>query len=419
MNTFEQTIAKQKLILTRAVMILAGVVCFSLLAVVKMTALEEVLCSVLGVTLVTFQWFVYRNQWQKLGAATVTVFSSIVILVVISASESPVDMSTYYYMPAIVACAVILQGPVWGAGFLTLFSAFQLLLIFGVLDPGLIDSRWQPGGFTDRLLSLGFIYGLVAYANYTMSLALQKISDGERKLHMQDKLAALGVFSGGIAHEINNPLAIIRGFTSQLTRWMEDNVSDSSAKIKLERINSNVQRIADVTHSLLTLGQDSQVQAASHQSLSFQQVAADAIFLLQKKSEGVKVPIENKVDVKLIGMGSPNHLRMIMRIIIDNALDALMTSDQKNPRVVVTSHLEKDRIILQVEDNGPGIDPNIQKNIFDPFFTTKESGKGSGVGLALVAKICSTLGWEIKCESRQGCTKFCVTLPQEKSCLVA
>lgn len=393
-------------------MLLAGIAAISILFITEPNNLVYSLCLSLGITLLTLQWPVFHKKMQALGAGVLVACSSAVIMTIIAIDPHSATVSAYYYMPVIIAASVLLQGKLLGALVMLVFTGFNIAIISGHIESLSYPDK-PMAVFTDRFITMALIYGITAYTDHTIELAFKQINKADKKIRLQDKLAALGVFSGGIAHEINNPLAVIKGFISQINRWMVKENVDPSIQLKLDRLNSNVQRITDVTHSLLTLGHDNPVNSDSLQNFSPQQITADAINILKSKIDHYNITIVNEVDVTQSAKGSPNHLRIMLRVIIDNAIDALGASQNSNRKVTITSYDTKKNFCLDIVDNGPGIPDKIMESIFDPFFTTKDTGKGSGVGLALVAKLCSSLRWSIQCESKIGSTKFTLKIPKK------
>ena len=106
MSSFETTILRQKLILTRGIMILAGLACVALLVAGNLPKLEFVLCSALAVLFLGLQWPVSLFEWQKLGAGALTLCSSAAVITILASSPEASIMSTHYYFSVIIACAV-------------------------------------------------------------------------------------------------------------------------------------------------------------------------------------------------------------------------------------------------------------------------------------------------------------------------
>ncbi|SMF49783.1 sensor histidine kinase [Pseudobacteriovorax antillogorgiicola] len=413
MINFEGTIADQKLRLTRLIMTMGGVVSVSMLFVLgHANATVRGLCLTLGIALILSQWLIGRHRLQKLGGFIIVAASTIAICAIVLDSKYPTAAGSHNLFPVIIAVAVILLGRYWGALTLGIVILFKLALIFGVFPSSQIYLQQTPDIFVVRFATIILIYGITVYAEHTTILALDKIREDEQKLRLQEKLAALGVFAGGISHEINNPLAVIKGYISQLKRWMLKEQVANDIQEKLERLSLNVQRITDIVHSLLALGHHTPLSGTMLTAFSVRNVVEEAQDIIRGKIDRCKnLVIENRVVSDLLGEGSANHLRIMLRIIIDNAIDALEIAAIADKRIIIDSCINNDDVVVTIEDNGPGIPENIIQNVFDPFFTTKEAGKGSGVGLALVARLCSSLKWTIEVESAPGQTKFTITLP--------
>jgi signal transduction histidine kinase len=122
------------------------------------------------------------------------------------------------------------------------------------------------------------------------------------------------------------------------------------------------------------------------------------------KSANIVVELPEELP-RALGVGA--ELNQVWMNLIDNALDAIATSG----KVTVAAHAERDKVIVTITDDGPGIPAEIQSRIFDPFFTTKEVGKGTGLGLDIVRRIVQRHDGDIDLESKPGCTLFRVSLP--------
>ena len=411
MSDFQATIARQKLQLTRGIMILGGTAASSIAIFEDARSAVLFSCIFLSTFLFSFQWFVGRFKLLKSGAFLTIVSSLATLFSVILSSKHPTVTDTFYFFPVVVATAVVLLGKMWGVAFMILIISFDYSLISNLIPNPQSYLKSTPDVFIDRTLSIALIYGIVVYAEHTMLMAISQIQEKDRQLRLKEKLAALGVFAGGVSHEINNPLAVIKGFIGQIKKWMIKENAPIEIQEKVDRLNANVQRITDVTHSLLALGHGSPLRPQRQKNINLREIALDTEEILKSKIDYQNVLIENTMSPKLTGQGSPNHLRIMIRIIMDNSLDALVLESEQG-RIRLWTEEENNLVNVKIQDNGPGIPESIIENIFDPFFTTKEIGKGSGVGLALVARLCDSIGWNVSVKSVPGDTTFCISLPR-------
>ncbi|OGE23457.1 MAG: hypothetical protein A3J42_10460 [Candidatus Dadabacteria bacterium RIFCSPHIGHO2_12_FULL_53_21] len=236
---------------------------------------------------------------------------------------------------------------------------------------------------------------------------LEEIESAHEKLVQSEKLASLGQMISSIAHEINNPLTPIVGYSQRL---LTKPGLDDNEKKSLEIINTSAQRVAKIIEKLLSFSRKYRPQRAYEdinalvkQSLEFReyQLKLDNIEVVTDFDEGAP---KSMVD--------SNQLQQVFTNIILNAEQA-MSGYRDRGRLRVSTRVKNGGIIeIKFEDNGPGIQKDLIGKIFDPFFTTKEPGKGTGLGLAVAYGIVHEHGGEVRAESREGeGTTFVVELP--------
>ena len=152
-------------------------------------------------------------------------------------------------------------------------------------------------------------------------------------------------------------------------------------------------------------------QAPTPEAIDIRRGIADALTMLGAKTraKSVSVSVDLGDDLpRARAVGA--ELNQVWLNLIDNALDAVETGG----RVAVTAQADRDAVVVQIVDDGPGIPPDIQGRIFDPFFTTKGVGKGTGLGLDIVRRLLQRHDGGIGVESRPGRTEFQVRLPAAK-----
>lgn len=263
-----------------------------------------------------------------------------------------------------------------------------------------------PG--SDRIVIKDRIFDLAVYEmkNDTKRciMILRDITEQKRMeegLRRAEKLSSLGLMAGGIAHEINNPLTAVVGF-SELLMFQE---VDEKKKRKLEEILGAAKRIQRIVNDLLALGRKGELRMEN--------------VMVEDFLEEVLRNFEGLSDIKLIkkfsGAGSARIDRGLFELVLynllNNAIQAIRDSGKGDTVEVSTSRING-HVKIEVSDNGPGIPENTISWIFDPFFTTKEVGKGSGLGLAVAHNIIAAHGGDISVRSKEGeGTTFIITIP--------
>ncbi|VTR64861.1 conserved hypothetical protein [Desulfosarcina cetonica] len=239
----------------------------------------------------------------------------------------------------------------------------------------------------------------------------REINELNSQLMQQDKLAALGKMAAGIAHEINNPLAVI----GEKAGWMEDLLDEeefqNSENYKeffssITKIQEHVDRARKITHNMLGFARRMEPHL---DDVDVNRVLDQTIDILSNHARINDIEIlKHFTDHLPVIANDQSQLQQIFMNLINNAIDAI----GNNGTIDISTQLEKDHITVSVHDNGPGIPEAIQKKIFDPFFTTKMNGKGTGLGLSISYTIIEKLGGHITLESHEGeGTTFVVHLP--------
>ena len=271
------------------------------------------------------------------------------------------------------------------------------------------------------------IFLLGALAIITMALLISKrmvkrIAKADREKEMMNqqvietgKLASIGELAAGIAHEINNPVAIM----VEEAGWIQDLLSEEefaqSENLEefnraLKQINTQGKRCKEITHKLLSFARKTDPRVHEVQINSLIQ---EVVGISDQRAKYSNVVIHTDLDPGLpLTEVSPTEFQQVFLNLINNALDAM---EKKGGILNISSRLEKDHVVVTVSDNGPGIPKEYLARIFDPFFTTKPVGKGTGLGLSICYGIIKKIGGEIDVRSvlEEG-TTFDVKLPVSK-----
>ncbi|HZK13314.1 MAG TPA: ATP-binding protein [Desulfobaccales bacterium] len=237
----------------------------------------------------------------------------------------------------------------------------------------------------------------------------------DERLLQSQKLAAIGELSAGIAHEINNPLAIIR----QEAEWMQHllkKLGDGDRKELVElqgsvhQIVQQVDRCTEITRNLLDFARkrDPVIQA-----VEVNRIIENMTMLVEKEAKHKNITIVRRYDETLpVIYSDAPQLRQVILNFLTNATHAI----GKDGVVTITTRLSNaDAVDIAISDTGCGIpEENLQK-VFDPFFTTKPPGQGTGLGLSICHGIILRLGGRIAVESTVGQgTEFTITLPRSR-----
>jgi two-component system NtrC family sensor kinase len=255
--------------------------------------------------------------------------------------------------------------------------------------------------------------GIVTMALLLSRRMISRMAQADRDKEMMDKqvietgkLASIGELAAGIAHEINNPVAIM----VEEAGWIEDLLEEEDLKEgknleefhrALKQIRVQGYRCKDITHNLLSFARktDGKVKKLQLNALIEEMVRLSG---QRAKFGNVSIETDFKVDLPLIE-ASEIELQQVFLNLINNALDAMEIG---GGTLKITTHLESEEkfhgVVVDIADSGPGIPKVNLSKIFDPFFTTKPVGKGTGLGLSICYGIINKMGGEISVDSILG-----------------
>ena len=249
-------------------------------------------------------------------------------------------------------------------------------------------------------------FGIVFAALFLSKRMVHRISMADQEKEMMDKqiietgkLASIGSLAAGIAHEINNPVAIMveeAGWIGDLLEEEEFRKSENLEEFEraLKQIKTQGHRCKEITHKLLSFARktDSRVQETQINDLVKELVA-----LSEQRAKYSKITIHPNLENNLpITYLAQSEMQQIILNLINNSVDAM---EKKGGELTITTYSEGDVIGIKVSDNGPGIPESNLSRIFEPFFTTKPVGKGTGLGLSICYGIIQKMGGQIEVES--------------------
>ena len=263
------------------------------------------------------------------------------------------------------------------------------------------------------LIIVGVVFGISTYLVNSIYQADQKRVATLHQVEYANKMASIGRLSAGVAHEINNPLAIINekaGLIKDLFTFRQEYASDSRLIGLIDSITNSVERCATITRQLLNFARNIQV---SIQKVNLQQIVADVLEFQAKeagyRSITIKVDIPDEIPEFVSDRGK---LQQILINLVNNALAAM----KDGGTLEIKSHLDDEgrTLVTTVSDNGCGIPQENIDKIFEPFFTTKSGIGGTGLGLSITYGLVKEIGGTINIESivDKG-TTFIISLPLE------
>jgi two-component system NtrC family sensor kinase len=269
------------------------------------------------------------------------------------------------------------------------------------------------------------LVGIAFYETGRIVRRMERIDTEKDQLGQQlvraSRLAEIGEMATGIAHEINNPLQVMKSEQTLILTILSDlkekgelkdskdleELEDSIAQIKLQ-----IDRCSKITHAVLKFGRESEAISTDIDLADF---IPEVISMVENKAgvEGITVTQEISEDIPSI-QGDPGQLQQVLINLFNNAIDAIVErhGSEGGELTVGAGPKEDEGVQIYVKDNGAGISPENLKKVFSPFFTTKPVGKGTGLGLSVCYGIIDNMGGIMEVSSKRGAgTTFTIDLP--------
>jgi two-component system NtrC family sensor kinase len=294
----------------------------------------------------------------------------------------------------------------------------EWILIYQQDESDAFKSLYQTRVLALFIILMGGI-GIVVVAFVLASRMSRHVEEADREKEIMNeqvieagKLASVGELAAGIAHEINNPIAIMveeAGWIGDLLQEEDFQDSDNLAEYRraLDQIRVQGERCKEITHKLLSFARRTDPRV---REVQMNELIEEIVGVTEQRSRFSNVRINLNLDPSLpVVAASPSEMQQVLLNLINNAIDAIGTGGGE---VNITTRVDGEKLVIDVHDTGHGIAKAILPRIFDPFFTTKPVGKGTGLGLSICYGIVKKLGGEITVSSAVGVgASFHIHLP--------
>ncbi|MBS3733107.1 MAG: PAS domain S-box protein [Desulfobacterales bacterium] len=247
--------------------------------------------------------------------------------------------------------------------------------------------------------------------------------EAEQQLIQASKMATLGEMATGVAHELNQPLSVIKTASSYLMKKIKNNtpIDEQNLYTMAEEIDSHINRATKIINHMREFGRKSEIDT---ENINVNPVIEKAfeIFAQQLKLRGIDVAWELSPDLPGVKADASKLEQVIINLLV-NARDAIeehwgqrpSDTETEDKKIWIRSHSDGRFVTIEVEDTGSGIPPDLVEKIFEPFFTTKDTGKGTGLGLSISYSIIKEWGATIHAESgRSQGARFVIRFPVPK-----
>jgi PAS domain S-box-containing protein len=242
--------------------------------------------------------------------------------------------------------------------------------------------------------------------------AQMQLEEQQRRMGAASKMAALGVLAAGIAHEINNPLAIISATCSYLEESTAAGKADPAALAKgFAVIDKTVNRIAKIVRGLKAFTRNQSKDEMKETPLA--KILDESFELCAERMRAGEIRfIRPELPDGEMLFCRESEISQVLINLINNSVDAISSLDEK--WIKVGLRVEEGFSILTITDSGPGIPEAVRAKIFEPFFTTKDVGKGTGLGLSISLGLIASHGGTFSYNSASPNTEFVLALPRAK-----
>lgn len=286
--------------------------------------------------------------------------------------------------------------------------------ILGIVD---VESR-EPNAFSHNdLISMESLAGILAsvissanqYQKLQETVRQLRMTEAELKARMEAqrsaenrllqaaKLAAVGEMAAGIAHELNNPLTTVTGFSEIVLGELPE---DSSSRKEMEMVLREARRASDVVRRLLDFSRQG---SYSRTRADLNEVVNDVIALTRHLIQNSNVSLTLRLDESLPWVSiDSNQMKQVLLNLIHNALQAMKEGGELQVRTLQKERDSRKWVVMSVRDSGVGIDAEEQARIFEPFYTTKADQGGTGLGLSVTYGIVADHGGTIEITSEPG-----------------
>jgi signal transduction histidine kinase len=249
----------------------------------------------------------------------------------------------------------------------------------------------------------------------TLILKVEELTQTQAQLVRSERMASVGRLAAGVAHEIGNPIAALMGMQDLL---LEGDLPPDTQRDFLTRMRRETERIHTVLRDLLDFARPEERAGAGSGPPAPADVRAAiadvaALVRTQKGFREVRVDAEVHGDPR-VGLPAARLTQVLLNLVL-NAGAAIGSAKRTEGRVTVRARAgeEPGRVRIEVEDDGPGVAPDVRDRLFEPFVTTKDIGEGTGLGLAVCRGVVESAGGEIGLDATyRGGARFYVVLPE-------
>lgn len=409
-----------------------SIACLSLLitgVIQGILVTHSYIIQALACSLTFFGWFFFT---QLLCLITgVELKTKLFFTVYVSGVLTTILLNTFGVHPAYMCIPLLI-----GSNFPMLYTG--VVAIFSTTNKATFIARcFAISGIMSALHNLDFAYaythpdwlfmgftiafaGIFAVTTFSTASVLETLATENTQIRIRSeygammansaRLASLGQLANGVAHEINNPLAIIQMHAHQLKRILKDEKADTKSALRGAKIiEETVFRINKIITELRSFSRDAGSDPV--QEVSLTTIVENTLLLTEEQFEARGIEIRKNFETEAIISCRPVQISQVIFNLLNNAFDAI-PMDQDEKWIKIEAKEDQHNVKLIISDNGQGIAPEIRQKIFHPFFTTKEVGGGAGLGLSSSLGIVESNQGSLALDDSSHFTTFIISLPK-------
>jgi len=235
-----------------------------------------------------------------------------------------------------------------------------------------------------------------------------KIEANQLQLAKSAKFSSLGEMAGGVAHEINNPLAILKGHLSQVSSKIRSGaLNGEEAGNRLLKLETIVDRMASIVKGLRTFARDGDKDPM--QPAEVKAIIDETLALARMRLHNNNIELREDFDRAAAISARSVQISQVVLNLLNNSFDAVINTE--NAWIKISTALQGNHVLIRIQDSGKGIPQDVVQKLMQPFFTTKPVGKGTGIGLSISKGIAEDHNGELNYELYEGHTSFVLRLP--------
>lgn len=410
--TFDLLEEKRK-VNTTIYFILTGIVLVSIMFVTRfylegMQSSKSLLLLPALSLLLILAAYISRFRKNLYFASYLIVVACLVILMIRVPATGGITSSVAIWFTIIPMIATVMISK--RVGLIVAFTSSALIFILSLPENfGIQITPLSPAPIVSGvvlIIVVLFLFALIYFFELEREKNLKIIISSEKNLAHTKRLASLGSVSSGLAHEINNPLTVVKGNTDILKFLINKNEIDKEKLLKhLSLVDKNVIRIEAIVSAFRTYS--SQDHVSDFSEIKVEDIIKKAIKDARSYAKHLTISLDGSSSTPI--MGNKNLLGKVFDNLIINAAYELADSANATLNFEVEQNFQT--ILIRATDSGPGIHDEIVDKIFEPFFTTKDIGEGLGMGLSLSYNIISVHGGKLYVNRKSKKTQFIVEIP--------